>query len=128
MATKVVVNDGTLNQFLRADPTMQAALGVVATAIEETAVRTAPYGRSLSWPKFKPGEPWVRRPMRHGRYKAAFVIRKVTGGWQVWNEDPFAHLVEWGSIKNPIYAPVRTAINQLGLKLRPKAKPEPGSE
>jgi hypothetical protein len=120
MATKVVVNDGTLNQFLRTDPTMQTALGVVATAIEETAIRVAPYGKSRSWP--------MGRPMRHGWYKAAFVVRKVTGGWQVWNEDPFAHLVEWGSIKNPIYAPIRGAVNQLGLKLRPKAKPEPGSE
>jgi len=117
---KVVINDGTLNQFLRNDPTMQQALEKVAVMIEESAVRVAPYGKSLSWPH--------RRPMKHGRYKAAFAIRKVAGGFQVWNEDPFAHLVEWGSVKNPTYAPIRSAISSLGLKLKPKAKPEPGSE
>jgi hypothetical protein len=120
MATRIVVNDGTLNQFLRNDPTMQEALGKVAVAIEESAQRIAPYGKSRSWP--------MGRPMRHGWYKAAFVVRKVAGGWQVWNEDPFAHLVEWGSVKNPTYAPIRSGISSLGLKLRAKAKPEPGSE
>lgn len=114
--TRVTVNDGTLKAFMRNDPTMQQALEKVAVMIEETAQQVAPYGKSLSFP--------ARRPMRHGRYKALFAMRKVKGGYQVWNDDPFAHLVEWGSIKNPVYAPFRTAINQLGLKFRPKGKPE----
>jgi hypothetical protein len=114
--TRVMVNDGSMNQFLRTDETMQRALEVVATSIMETSQEVAPYGKSLSWP--------AGRPMKHGRYKALFAMRKVKGGYQVWNDDPFAHLVEWGSIKNPVYAPIRTAINQLGLKFRPKGKPE----
>ena len=113
---KITINDGTMRQFLREDPAMQRALEVVAEMIEGTAQEVAPYGRSLSWP-------W-RRPIRHGWFKAAFNLRKVAGGYQVWNEDPFAHLVEWGSIKNPVYAPIRTAINQLGLKFNPKGKPD----
>ncbi len=113
---KVTINDGTLHQFMREDPTMQRALGVVAEMIEETAQEVAPYGRSLSWP-------W-QRPMKHGWFKAAFNLRKVAGGYQVWNDDPFALLVEWGSVKNPVYAPMRTAINMLGLKFKPKGKPE----
>ena len=113
---KVVVNDGSLQAFLRNDETMQRALETVAGMIEETAQEVAPYGKSLSWP--------MGRRMRHGRYKADFAMRKVKGGWQVWNDDPLAHLVEWGSIKNPVYAPIRTAITQLGLKFRPKGKPE----
>lgn len=36
----------------------------------------------------------------------------------VYSTDPFAHLVEFGSIHNPPYAPLRRAVMRLGLKLR----------
>lgn len=116
MAVRAVVDPVAVQALLTTDPTMQKALGVVTEAIRNDAQERAPYGVSLSWPKRKPGEPWVRRPMRHGRYKAAFEVRKVTGGWELWNLDPFAHLVEWGSIKNPAYAPIRQAIVASGLR------------
>lgn len=120
MAVRVTVNDASVAQFLRTDPAMQKALGIVAGVIEEQAQRVAPYGVSLSYP--------MGRPMRHGWYKGAFTVKRVGGGYQVWNEDPFAHLIEWGSVNNPTYAPMRTAITGLGFKFRERGKPEAGSE
>lgn len=33
---------------------------------------------------------------------------------------PFGHLIEWGSSKNPPYAPLRKAVSSLGLKFEEK--------
>lgn len=35
----------------------------------------------------------------------------------VYTDDPFGHLVEWGSVNNPIYAPLRRAASQRGFRL-----------
>lgn len=36
----------------------------------------------------------------------------------VTSTDPDAHIIEWGSVNNPPYAPIRKAIRALGLRLR----------
>lgn len=36
---------------------------------------------------------------------------------RVHADDIAAHIVEWGSVNNPAYAPLRRAAEQLGLKL-----------
>lgn len=33
------------------------------------------------------------------------------------SDDPFFHLVEWGSVNNPPYAPLRRGIRAAGLRL-----------
>lgn len=36
----------------------------------------------------------------------------------VTSSDPDAHIVEWGSVNNPAYAPFRKAATALGLRLK----------
>lgn len=38
-------------------------------------------------------------------------------GATITSSDPFAHLVEWGSVNNPPYAPMRRGILAAGLRL-----------
>lgn len=35
----------------------------------------------------------------------------------VGTTDPFGHLVEWGSVNNPPYAPIRRGVELAGLRL-----------
>lgn len=42
----------------------------------------------------------------------------------VYSTDPFAHLVEWGSVNNPAYGPLRRAAQRLGLRTRLASKGE----
>jgi hypothetical protein len=46
-------------------------------------------------------------------------ITTDTGGdtVTVGSDDPFFHLVEWGSVNNPPYAPIRRAVRAAGLRL-----------
>lgn len=35
----------------------------------------------------------------------------------VYTDDPFGHLIEWGSRNNPVYAPLRRGVRAAGLRL-----------
>lgn len=107
MATRVIVNAPAFIAWLETNPAAQASLGTTAKAVETGVVQAAPVGVSLSWPRKIPGEPWIRRPMRHGRFRDSIGTKKTPGGWRVQSTDPFAHLIEWGSVKNPPYAAFR---------------------
>jgi len=111
---KVVIYAARMNAFLNTDPGAQAALAGTAEAVKEGVVTEGPYGVSLSWPKRKPGEPWIRRPMRHGRFKESIKVRRKRTHYRVVSFDPFAHLIEWGSAKNPVYAPFRKTLRRFG--------------
>ena len=65
--------------------------------------------------------PWVRRPMKHGRFKAWFQTRRFRTYYRVVNRDNFAFLVEYGSAKNPPYAPIRRTLRAFGGKEHAKA-------
>jgi len=43
---------------------------------------------------------------------------------RVINTDPFFHLVEWGSVNNPPYAPLRRGVTAAGLRLDEDVKGE----
>jgi hypothetical protein len=123
MATRVVVNDGTIAQLLATDPAMQRALESVATNLVSQAVANSPVGRSRSrLPRRGQGR---RRgtggpeATSSGYYRRHFELNRYRGGWRVRNTDPFAHLVEWGSINNSAYAPIRRAIRTSGLRYVP---------
>lgn len=111
---KVVIYPARMRQFLYTDPGAQAAIMGVADAVKEGVVAEAPYGVSLSWPKRIPGEPWIRRPMRHGRFKESVKRRKIRQFYRIISFDQFAHIVEWGSITNPPYAPFRKTLHKFG--------------
>lgn len=53
-----------------------------------------------------------------GRAKES--VKVVSGGRAsvaVAITDPFGHLIEWGSIKNPAYAPLRRGARNAGFRL-----------
>ena len=101
MATRVAVDQKALRLHLRSlEP--QAALDTAAEALvsrieDESPVNTGDYQDSIRWRRF----PLSRR---------------------IFSVDPFAHLVEWGSIKNLAYAPFRRSALGLGFMLRENDK------
>lgn len=111
---KVVIHQGRMRAWLNENPGAQAGLLAVTDAVVEGVKAEAPVGVSLSWPKRIPGEPWIRRPMKHGRFKASIRRRKRRTYYRVVSLDPFAHLIEWGSVKNPVYAPFRKTLRRFG--------------
>lgn len=62
-------------------------------------------------------------PDETGYYKQRFKLGRVGRGYRVGNLDPFAHLVEAGSIHNPLYSPLRRGAQAAGLHLRESPKP-----
>lgn len=81
-------------------------------------------------------DPAYRQLRRHAARAAAGAARAIapvgrTGDYQdsiddreygdevvVESTDPFAHLVEFGSVNNPAYAPLRRGVRAAGLDLR----------
>lgn len=51
-------------------------------------------------------------------------VMTVVDGSEVYvtNTDHGAHLDEWGSVNNPPYAPMRTAVNAAGFRLKEEPK------
>jgi hypothetical protein len=117
MANRVVINQAALNTFFRTEPGPTAALRNRAVAVRESVIEAAPKGVSLSWPKKKPGEPWIRRPMRHGRFKESVKLRKFRNFWRVTAHDEFARMIEFGTVNNPAYSPFRRTVRNFGGKL-----------
>lgn len=107
---KVVINDGTMGRFLATDRTMQKGLAAAAEHLMEAATEKAPVGTSAAWGPFRGV---------HGYYRRRFRLAVYRGGYRVWNDDPFAHLVEWGSINNSPYSPIRRAVHESGLRYVP---------
>lgn len=61
-------------------------------------------------------------PYKTGYYAGHFKVRRFPLRRRIMNTDPFAHLVEWGSVKNVAYAPLRRAARALGFKIHEAAK------
>lgn len=60
-------------------------------------------------------------------HKTGYFARRVKDRrYRVRLEDPFWHLVEYGSINNPPYAPVRRAVRALSLRFVDGRVDEPG--
>ena len=57
----------------------------------------------------------VRQATPDGTGAAKRSIRAA--GDRVVSTDPFFHLIEWGSVNNPAYAPFRRGIRAAGLRL-----------
>lgn len=106
----VHVNKVALATFLATNQQAVRTLGATAAVVERQVVAASPRGVSLSWP-------W-RRPMRHGWFKASIHTRPFRHYWRVYSDDPFGHLVEFGSVKNPAYAPFRRVLRAVGGRIR----------
>jgi hypothetical protein len=86
---------------LRAQPEFKLAMGK-ATVEVAAAVRLA------------------AEPSRHTGY---FVRKIAVVGNRVEFRDPFWHLVEYGSIHNPAYAPARRGVRMAGLRFNDPRNP-----
>jgi hypothetical protein len=90
---------------LQAQPLYNAALERGANEAKKEAEAIAPQGES-------------------GYYASHFVVYKEeNGSWVLGNTDFAAHWVEWGSVNNPAYAPLRRAVQAAGLHLREAPRP-----
>ena len=98
MANRVSVNRAALSANFRTDPRPQGALRGATEALKVSAEANS--------------------PVRSGYFKKSFHIRKYRGGYRLYNRDPFAHLVEYGSVKNPPYSPIRRAIRTSPVRAR----------
>lgn len=57
-----------------------------------------------------------------GGYRRRFVVVEDDGKVSVGNTDIAAHLIEWGSSKNPPHAPLRRGVEAAGLQLQGEEK------
>lgn len=109
---KVQINRPVLQAELESMPGARAALAVTAAAVEGSVIAQAPHGASLSWP-------W-RNPIRHGWFRESISTTSFRTWYRVFSTDPFGHLVEWGSAKNPPYAPFRRTLRRFGGTTNPE--------
>lgn len=107
---RVEIRPEVMATWLATNGGANRALAATAKTVESGVVAAAPYGTSLSWP-------W-RRPMRHGWFKRSIHSTPFRHYWRVYSDDPFGHLVEFGSVKNPAYAPFRRVLRAAGGKVK----------
>jgi hypothetical protein len=59
-------------------------------------------------------------PVVTGAYKRSIWADRGTFEVTVGSHDPFGHMIEWGSINNEAYAPIRRGVLAAGLRLDEK--------
>jgi hypothetical protein len=104
---RVEIHQSAITAFFATNAGAQAQLRKTAETFKETARAASPVGTSMHWGKFKGTHGYFKREKR-------WQIRPFRGGLRVYNNDAFAHLVEYGSSKNTAYAPLRRAIRSFG--------------
>jgi hypothetical protein len=110
--TKFVLNPSELTRFCTTEPGPQAGLLASAMAVQENASSLAPKGRSTGQFRMRGGVligPFGT-PSPHGFARVSYHTRKFRGGFRVYSRDVAAHLIEYGSAQNPVYAPLRRAM------------------
>lgn len=83
---------------LKAQRSYVEGMAVVGRRVVHEAQRVAPVGETHD-------------------YVDSFAVVIVGSQVFVTNFDFAAHLVEWGSVNNPAYAPIRRGVRNAGLKL-----------
>jgi hypothetical protein len=110
---KVTIDQKAINTYFQTDPIAQAALLGIAQGYQSMAEQASPTGTSAGKFVTLAGGRIIGpfgRPYRHGLFRKSFHIRRFRGGYRVYNNDAFAHIVEYGSARNPAYAPMRRAL------------------
>jgi hypothetical protein len=87
-----------LTKELAREPWAREMLQENVDAVEEEAMRASPLGSDFVG--------------YYGRFKT--IVRRLTG--TVGNTDVAAHLIEFGSVNNPAYAPLRRGVQAAGLR------------
>lgn len=110
---KVELDEKAIARYFTTDPVAQAGLRKVADEFREMAREATPAGRT--WPgsyRYIAGRlvgPFGP-PTRHGYARSAYHVRAFRGGFRVYNRYVLMHLIEFGSVHNPTYAPMRRAL------------------
>lgn len=106
---KAQINQKAIDRYFASDPGALAALGGVALGLKEVCVQASPVGTSRPWPDPVTGPYNVS----HGQFKASWGVRRFRHWYRVVNTDPFAAMVEYGTARNPVYAPTRRALRSV---------------
>lgn len=104
MSTRVVIDRKALKAVLK-ESAAQTALDETVKAIKAKAEEIAPVGK-----------------VHGGYFQRHFKTRRYPYSRRLMNTDPFAHLVEFGSANNPVYAPMRKAVRALRLRFKENPK------
>jgi hypothetical protein len=105
------VTNPALVAELETEPDLHAMLWEEAEKVKVMVEAIAPVGNS---------DPGARGA---GYYKRHVVVVEDKGQVCVGDTDFAAHFVEWGSVNNPPYAPIRRGVRAAGLDLRESPKP-----
>lgn len=98
MTVRVKVSERALRTHLRTTAEPQAALDRGVAMLKDRAEQYA--------------------PDKTGYFRRRFRTRKFPLSRRLYNTDWFGHLVEFGSINNPAYSPMRRAARSLGFKFK----------
>ena len=92
------VKNPSFEREMRRDPELVAGMNRIARGVASEAKALSPHETG-----------YFRRSLR-------------AAGSIVLTNDPFGHLVEWGSKNNVAYAPLRRAVRAAGLRLQTLSK------
>lgn len=106
MATKVTINRAAIVSYFARDPVPKAALRTVAEGLKGAVHDAAPVGTSRQMGPFRGGA----YSAKHGQFRRSLRVRAHRTWFRVESTDPFGHIVEYGSVNNPVYAPFRHAL------------------
>jgi hypothetical protein len=56
-------------------------------------------------------------PIREGDFRDSIAVEIEGAEVRLGSSDFAAHLIEWGSVNNPPYAPIRRGVSAAGLRL-----------
>lgn len=114
---KVQIDQKAITRFFTTEPAAQVGLYHVAETVEHTAAELTPRGRSGGQFRTAKGGAIIGpfgTPYGHGFARVSYHTRKFRGGYRVFSRDWYINLIEYGSSKNPVYAPMRRAMRMVG--------------
>jgi hypothetical protein len=118
MAVRVNISKPALNKFLATSPQARRVLEQNADALRDSAKELMPIGQSVKWgPIYRNGKAYYSH--KHDWVRQLFRARRYREYYRVENTYPFYPIVEWGSIKNRPYAPMRKAVRASRLRFVP---------
>lgn len=101
MTTRIKINDAALRAEIDRHPGMKQVQLDVANEIMKRSMQNTPRGSHVSGPG--------RQPMFQ-----TFFVRPFRNYYRTGSTSSFYHLIEYGSVNNRPYAPIRRAVQSLG--------------
>lgn len=100
MTTRIKINDAALRQEIDRNPAMKQVQLDLANEIMKRSMQNTPRGRHGSGG-------------RQAMFQT-FFVRAYRNYYRTGSTSSFFHLVEYGSVNNRAYAPIRRAVQSLG--------------